>query len=101
MPITPYQRLLHLRVLALQNVSTAWIPHVEMIEMLADVPITKLKVREREINRLAWRYRRQIGAELVPVIVANSFQSGAQPRRITSFDPLHAPALIVQVQATI
>lgn len=66
MPITPRQRLLHLRVLALQNISTAWLPHMETIEMLADVPITKLKVREREINWMVWRYRRQVSGELVP-----------------------------------
>ena len=64
--ITPHQRLLHLRVLALQNVRTGYEPHQDEISGLADELVTKLGLSERRINWLARHYRRQISPELVP-----------------------------------
>ena len=65
--ITPSQRLLHLRVLALANVRTGYEPHQQAIRLLAEQPVTKLHWDERRINSLARRYRRQISPELIPV----------------------------------
>jgi hypothetical protein len=63
---TPQHRLLRLRVLALRNIRTGYEPHQEAIARLADRPMTKLGVGAGEIDRLAWRYRRQIAPELWP-----------------------------------
>lgn len=67
--ITGYQRLLHLRVLALTNIENLyWYPHVEDVARLYDTPVTKLSLPDnaRRINSLAFRYRRLISPELVP-----------------------------------
>lgn len=61
---TPAARLLHLRVLALQNVRTAYEPHQEAIAMFADMRVTKMVHNEAWINGLVWHYRRQISPEL-------------------------------------
>lgn len=62
------QRLLTLRVLALQSVVTGYEPHIEIIQVLAETSSRRLGGRENEINHLTWRYRRQISPELVPFI---------------------------------
>lgn len=64
---TPHHRLLHLRVLALSNVRTRYEPHQNAIRRLAGRPISKLGIDASEIDRLAWRYRRQIAGELWPL----------------------------------
>lgn len=44
--ITPRTRLLHLRVLALRNVSIGYAPHQDAIRGLLETPITQLGPRE-------------------------------------------------------
>ena len=61
------RRLLYLRVRALANVRTGYEPHQEAIQWLSELGISKVGLHERRINGLAWRYRRQISAELWPV----------------------------------
>lgn len=63
---TPHHRLLHLRILALRNVTTGWQQHEEEIVALVDRPVSRLGVVAWRINNLAWRYRAQISPELVP-----------------------------------
>lgn len=60
------QRILWLRALALRNIRTAYEPHRERIERLVERGVKKTRLHEDEINRLTWRYRRQVSAELVP-----------------------------------
>ena len=62
------QRILHLRALALRNVQTAYEPHQELLERLGDLSTRKVGVpcNAADINRMAWRYRRQISPELWP-----------------------------------
>lgn len=65
---TSRQRLLHIRALALRNVRTGYEPHQRRIEDLAERGLRKASLYEREINWLAWHYRRQISPELVPFV---------------------------------
>jgi hypothetical protein len=67
MRLTPAGRLLHYRVLDLQNIRTGYEPHQEAIDLLGDRPPTKLVHDAARIDSLVWRYRRQISGELWPV----------------------------------
>ena len=58
--------LLWLRILALQNCAIAYEPHQDEVRRLLDRGIRKAGVHPLRVNYLAWRYRRQISAELVP-----------------------------------
>lgn len=62
------QHILWLRVLALRNIQTAYEPHQIRIDDLVARGVKKTRLHEDTINRLTWRYRRQISAELVPVV---------------------------------
>jgi hypothetical protein len=62
--ITPAARLLHLRVLALQNVHTAYEPHQDAIATLGGFPVRRLVHNEAWINGLVRHYQRQISPEL-------------------------------------
>jgi hypothetical protein len=66
MPVNNHRQLLWLRVLALRNISTAYEPHLDAIDLLVARGRRKAGLHAGDINHLAWRYRRQISPELVP-----------------------------------
>lgn len=70
--ITQAQRILFLRILALRNARIGYEPHRERIKRLYDAGIRKVMLWDTpaDINRLAWKYRRQISAELVPFVAS-------------------------------
>lgn len=66
--ITPAQRILFLRVLALRNAAIGYEPDRQAIEYFYRRGVRRVVTSEAHINALAWRYRRQISPELVPVL---------------------------------
>jgi hypothetical protein len=62
------QRLLQLRVLALQNVRTGYPEHQMKIRAMRTMRATKMALPSNaaSINHFAWRYREQISPELWP-----------------------------------
>lgn len=67
--ITPKQRILFLRVLALRNVVIGYEPHRQSIEYYYRRGVRRVVTSEDHINWLARHYRRRISPELVPVSV--------------------------------
>lgn len=59
-------RLLQLRVLALQNVRTAYEPHQVAIRVMLRLGSRRIWSDADRIDHLTWRYRGQISPELWP-----------------------------------
>lgn len=65
--ITPAERILFLRVLALRNAVIGYEPHRQAIEYYYRRGVRRVVTSADHINWLARHYRRRISPELVPV----------------------------------